>query len=120
MKKILTAALAALTLGGAAVATATPASAHPWGGGWHGGGWHGGGWHGGGWHDGWRGDDAGLALGAGLAGLFVGATLADHPHYYGPGYYYGPPPAYGVCWAPRRVWDPYYGGWIVQNVRYPC
>ena len=116
MKKILTAALAALTLGGAAIATATPADARPYGG-WHGG--YGHGWHGGG--------GAGWAIGAGLAGLVVGAALADRPHYaygpgyYGPGAYYdGPPPAYGVCYAPRRVWDPYYGGWVVQNVRYPC
>ena len=116
MKKILTAALAALTLGGAVAATATSAEARPYGG-WHGGGgyYHGGGWHGGG----WRGGGAGWALGAGLAGLAVGAALADQS-YYGPGYYYGPPPAYGVCFAPRRVWDPYYGGWVVQNVRYPC
>ncbi len=109
MKKILTAALAALTLGGAAMATATPAAAYP--------------------HGGWRGDDAGLAIGAGLAGLVVGAALADRPNYYsygpgygyGPGPYYGPAyPAYGVCYAPRRVWDPYMGAWIMRDVRYPC
>jgi hypothetical protein len=106
MRKILTAALAALTLGGAVTATATPAAAE----GWRGGGWHGGGWRGGG----WRGGDAGLAIGAGLLGLAVGATLAE-PHYYGPRGYYGPPPGYyagpgygyyGGCRVHYR-WDPY-------------
>ncbi len=114
MKKILTAALAALTLGGAVAATATSADARPYGG------WHGGGGY---YHGGWHGGGAGWALGAGLAGLAVGAAIAGGPHYYGPGPYYGGyygGPAYGVCYAPRRVWDPYYGGWVVQNVRYPC
>ena len=103
MRKMLTAALAALTLGGAVAATTTPAQAEPW---------RGGGWHGGGWHEGWRGDDAGWAVGAGLLGLAVGASLAS-PHYV-----YGPPPAYyagpayygyyGECRVHYR-WDPYAG-----------
>ena len=56
MRKILTAGLAALTLGGAVAATSVPADAAPWhggGGGYHGGGYHGGGgWHGGGYRGG--------------------------------------------------------------------
>jgi hypothetical protein len=83
------------------------------GGGWHGGGYY----HGGGWHGGY----AGPAIAAGIAGLAVGAALAG-PHYgyaYGPGPYYGYPYG-GVCFAPRRVWDPYAGVWVVQNVRYAC
>jgi hypothetical protein len=96
MRKILTAALAALTIGGAVTATATTADAAPFGG----------------WHHGGRGfGGAGVAVGAGLLGLAVGASLA-HPAYgygYGPGYYDGPAYAYG---APCRVhyrWDPYAG-----------
>jgi hypothetical protein len=114
MRKVLTAGLAALTLGGAVAATAVPADAAPYG--WHGG-YHGGGWHGGG---------AGWAVGAGLLGLAAGVAIADHPHYgygYGPGYYGGPyygGPYYGTCVAPRRVWDPYYGGYVVRSVRYAC
>ena len=101
MRKILTAALAALTLGGAAAATATPADAYPYHGGWHGGGWHGGG--------------AGWAVGAGLLGLAVGASLAS-PHYY-----YGPPPAYYAgpgywgYWGGCRshwVWNPGWGRYV--------
>ena len=106
----------------AAAVAAVPfseASAQRWngGGGWHGGGWHGGGggWHGGGggWHGGggwgyrggyyggWgRHDYAGPALVAGLAGLAIGASLAQPRYYYGPAYgyvdYYGPPPPYYV------------------------
>jgi hypothetical protein len=120
MRKILTAGLAALTLGGAVAATAVPADAAPW----HGGGYHGGGWHGGG----YRGGGAGWAVGAGLLGLAAGVAIADSgPHYgygYGPGYYgggyYGRPYGYATCVAPRRVWDPYYGGYVVQHVRYAC
>jgi opacity protein-like surface antigen len=123
MRKILTAAMAALTLGGAVAATAVPAQAEPH---WHGGGgWHGG-WHGGG----WRGDDdAGLAIAAGVLGLAAGAAIAsDHPHYYGGYYgrpaYYAPDPyydgGYETCVSHRRVWDPYYGGYVVRSFRYAC
>src|SRR5687768_3070393 len=50
MKKTIAAGVAALTLGGAAIASATPAEAQ-WGGGWrHHGGWRHGGFH----HAGWR------------------------------------------------------------------
>ena len=54
----------------------------------------------------------GLAIGAGLLGLGVGAAISsDHPHYVvyappPPGYYAPPPPPPGY-YAPRRV---YYGG----------
>ena len=113
MKKILTAALAALTLGGAMIATATPAAAHGYGG-YHGGY---GGWHGG---YGYRGG-YGVPLVAGLAGLAVGAALVGGPHYYGPApYYYGPARPYGVCYGASRVWDPYAGGWVMQRTSYPC
>ena len=88
MRKILTAALAALTIGGTVVATTTPASAMPFGG--HGG-FHGGYGHG-------YGRGYGPAIGAGLLGLAVGASLA--PHY---GYVYGP-----GCVTVWR-WDPYMG-----------
>ena len=102
MKKVLTGALAALTLVGAGVATATPASAQPW----HG--YHGG-W---GYRGGYRGWGPGAAVGAGLVGLAVGASLAPH---YGYGYgapYYGP--GYYGCGA-RLRWNPYWGGY--QRVR---
>lgn len=112
MRKVLTAGLAALTLGGAVAATAVPAEARPWHGGWH---------------DGYHGDGAGWAIGAGLLGLAAGVAIADRPHYYGYGpgyyarpYYYGGPYGYATCVAPRRVWDPYYGGYVVQRVRYAC
>ncbi len=118
MRKFLTAALAALTLGGSMAAT-VPAQAQP----------H---WRGG-WHEGWRhhdNDDAAWAIGAGIAGLALGAALADRPHYnhYGYGYGYGPYGGYGpyygyegyTCVGHRRVWDPYLGGWIWQRYYYPC
>ncbi len=101
MKKIITGAMAALTLGSGAIAG--PASAR--------------GWH----HD----NDAGVAIAGGLVGLALGAAIASssHPHYYGGyydgGYYYGP--AYGgVCVGRRTVWDPYWGGYRVRTFRYAC
>lgn len=105
MKKILTGALAALTMGGAALATATPAAAQ-WRGGYHGG-----------WHHGWHGGGAGWAVGAGLLGLAVGAAIAsDHPRYYyapPPPYYVGPAyyGYYGGCRTHWR-WDPYWGRYV--------
>ena len=104
MNKILTGALAALTLGGAVAATASPAAAQPWHGGYGHSGYGRGGW------------GAGAAVGAGLAGLAIGAAIADHPHYgYGYGYaapYYGP--GYYGCRSVVR-WNPYWGGY--QRVR---
>ena len=109
MKKVLTGALAALTLVGAAAATVTPAAAQPWRGGYHGGY---GGYRGGyGYRGGWG---PGAAVGAGILGLAVGASLA-HPAY-GYGYGYGAPgPYYGGygyygCRTHLR-WNPYWGGY---------
>ena len=111
MRKTLTAALAALTLGGALSATVvTGADARPY-------------YHGGYYHGGYRGN-GGAAVVAGVAGLAIGAALAsNHPHYYGgPGYYsegyYGG--GYESCIGQRRVWDPYYGGYVVRSFRYAC
>ena len=75
MKKILTGALAALTLGGVVLGGATQASARDWD------------------H---HGDRTGAAVVAGIAGLAIGAALAsDHPYYApAPVYYAAPPPAY--------------------------
>jgi hypothetical protein len=133
MRKFLTAALAAATMGGAVLGAAAPADAQMRGG-WHGGGYHGGyGYHGGGYYHG--GGNWGLPLAAGIAGLAVGAALADnHPYYGGYGYSYGYPsygysygyPAYGYSYAPnycqggRWVWDPYYhrNVWVTQT--YAC
>jgi hypothetical protein len=116
MRKVLTAGLAALTLGGSVLATSTPAAAYPHGG-----------WHGG-YHHGWHGGGAGWAVGAGLLGLAAGAAIADsyHPHYYYGGYYapayYDDDYAYGysTCVSHRRVWDPYIGGFVYRTVRYAC
>lgn len=119
MRKILTAAAAALTLAGGLAATTAPAQAQTHrGGSFHGGGFHGGGFHGGGFR-GYRGGyyrgGGGWGYGAAaLGGLALGAALAS-PYSYGPGYYgydYGPG-YYGGC--ARQVWDPYYGRWVVQN-----
>jgi hypothetical protein len=106
MKKLLTAGLAALTLGGSVLGAAAPASARDWD--HHGGRYYG---HG-----------NGAAVAAGIAGLAVGAALAGGGNYYAPpGYYYGPPPAYyagpayysyyhscRVAWR----WDPYWGRYV--------
>ena len=117
MRKMITAALAALTLGGAVAGAAAPASAA----GWHGGGWgHGYGYRGG-WHGGWG--WGGGALLAGVAGLAVGAAIADNHPYYGGGYYPGPY-AYGgpyaTCYGRRDVWDPYMGRYVIERVPYAC
>lgn len=135
MRKMLTAAVAALTLGGALVATTAPAEARPhgWGGGYYGGGYRGYGRH----HD----NDAGVAVAAGVVGLALGAALAsDSGHrtyydggYYRPGYsygYYSPgyyDPGYGyydegyrVCESSRWVWDPYIGRRVLVRSRYAC
>ncbi len=105
MKKVLTGALAALTLAGGVAATATPASAQPF--------------HGYGYRGGYRGWGPGAAVGAGLVGLAVGATLAADRPAYGYGYGYGYPvpyygPGYYGCRS-RLRWNPYWGGY--QRVR---
>jgi len=112
MRKILTAAAAALTLAGGLTATTVPAQAQTRHSYYHGGG------HYGGYHGGYRGSSWGWGVGAGLAGFALGSALAS-PYYYGPGYYsydYGPGYYdYGGC--ARRVWDSYWGRW---TVRYYC
>jgi hypothetical protein len=123
MRKHLTAAMAALTLGGAIAATATPAGAHDWDRGYHGGGYYGGGRHD-------RNND-GAAVAAGVVGLALGAALASGGHGYGYAYappyrsvYYAPdyygPPAYRVCESERWVWDPYYRRSVPVVTRYAC
>ena len=124
MRKFLTAAIAAATVAGSVAGVAAPATAQEHHVGWHGGGvWHGGGggWHGGGWrgggygYHGWHGGGYGwgVPLAAGVAGLALGAALADS---YAPAYpaygYYGYPgyayPAYGYGECGHWQWDPYY------------
>ena len=104
LKKILTGALAALTIGGSLAASAVPAAAAPHGG------YHGGGYHGG-YRGGWRGYGWGGPAAAGLIGLGVGAALAGAYAPY-PGYYYGPP-----CRIEMR-WNPYWGGYERVRVCY--
>ena len=127
MRKALTAAMAAITLGGAVCAAAVPAEARPHGGGYYGG--YGG--YGGYRHHG----NGGAALAAGVVGLALGAAIAsDHGYYdrgyygnYGPGYgYYGGPayaydyPAYRTCETRRWVWDPYIGRRVPVRSVYAC
>lgn len=106
LKKILTGAAVALTLGGAALATATPAAAQ-----------YRGGYHGG-YSSGHRGYSGGAVLGAGILGLAVGAAIAgDHHRYYAappPAYYHGPSyfSYYGGCHSNWR-WDPYVGRYVL-------
>lgn len=130
MRKILTAAMAALTFGGAVAATASPAAAHDWDHDDHGG------YYGGGYsrHDH---DNGGIAIAAGVVGLALGAALAGggHSYSYGPSYrsyygsYYDGPyerpayyaaPAYRVCESERWVWDPYYRRNVPVVTRYAC
>ena len=110
MRKIIATGLAALTL--ASGLAAGPASAQDWRHGYRG-------------HD--HDNDAGLAIGAGIAGLAVGAALANGGHgRYAEGYYYGPPAyAYNYYYGPsyygprhcrtRSVWDPYLGRYVDQT-----
>ena len=112
MRKALTAALAAITLGGAICATAAPAQAQRFE------------------HRGFRGHGGrgGGAVAAGVLGLALGAAIAsDRGPYYGPGYYYGGPYAYGygypyyrTCATTRWVWDPYVGRRIPVRQAYAC
>lgn len=123
MRKTLTAAMAALTLGGAIAATAAPAEARDWG---HRGGYDGH-YYGGGRYYGR--DNGGAAIAAGVLGLALGAAIADSgPHYYRGGYYPPPPPPYGygygygyrTCEATRWVWDPYWRREVPVTTRYAC
>ena len=120
-KTVLATVLAATTLG-----AATPAMAD---------GWDRGGWHGGRHHD----NDAGVAIGAGVIGLALGAAIAssandrhrDRGYYYDRSGYYGRPYyrdyyyrpqrydydryydrgySYRHCWS-EQIWDDYRGSW---------
>jgi hypothetical protein len=119
MRKALTAALAAITMGGAVVATAAPAEAQHYRGG------HYGGYYGG--H--YRHDNGGAAVAAGVVGLALGAAIASNHHgYYDRGYYGGPYaygygydyPPYRTCVTTRWVWDPYIGRRVPVESRYAC
>jgi hypothetical protein len=118
MRKVLTAALAAITLGGAVCATAAPAEAR---------GHYGGGGH---YYGGHGRNGAGVAVAAGVVGLALGAALAGDRGYYDrgyggyydrgyyPGYYgYG---GYRTCESTRWVWDPYIGRRVPMVSRYAC
>lgn len=104
MKKTLAAGLAAATLAGTAIASATPASAQ-WG-------WRGGyGW-------------GGPAVAAGVVGGLALGALAARPYYYGAPYgYYGgyAPVGYGYgggeCFIERRRTVDPWGRVIVRRVR---
>ncbi len=128
MKNFLTKATAALALAGALVATA-PAQAQPGGyGGGHsyrdGGNYGARGYYGRGYHDGYGGnrgrhwrhgdDDAGLAIGAGIIGLALGAAIASDHSSYDDRYYSGR----------RGYYDGYgvdggYGGYDGYDYQYP-
>src|SRR4051812_21706332 len=120
MRKTLAAGLAALTFGGAVAAAAIPATAEARD-------WHGGnrGYYGG--H--YRHHDNGTAIVAGIAGLAIGAALADsgrHHTYYRSGYYdYGYAPSYydygyRTCESRHWVWDPYIGRRVLVTSHYAC
>ena len=122
MRKALTAAMAAITLGGAVVATAAPAEAqHYRGGGYY---------HGGGYYRGHN--NNGAAVAAGVVGLALGAAIASNHHGYYDRGYYGPPayaygygpgyyaPYYQTCVTTRWVWDPYIGRRVPVESRYAC
>jgi opacity protein-like surface antigen len=122
MKKLLTTAVAAVTLAGAAAATATPAAAQHYRGGYGGYGGYSHGYYGGHYHH----DNAGPAIAAGVLGLALGAAIASNGHssyydrpYYGGGYYDG---YYGPRWCEttRWVWDPYIGRRVPVRESYRC
>jgi hypothetical protein len=96
LKKALVGVAAVATLAGATFAT-TAADAHPWGGGW-----------------GYRGPGPAAAIGAGLLGVAIGASLA-HPYYAPPpvAYYDGPGywGYYGGCRSYWR-WSPRWGHYV--------
>ena len=86
------------------------------------------------------GDDVAIAAIAGIAGLAIGAAIADgnrgSRHYYGgrssyrTGYAYDPhydsyyggyyPRGRRICVTRERVWDPYIGRHVRIQREYPC
>ena len=130
MRKILTSALAAITFGGAVLATAAPAEAQRYR------------------HDYYRGhhhsgNTAATAAIAGIAGLALGSALASNGssrgRVYSSGYGYDPrydsysgdyygsgrpyayvEPRYRTCISRERVWDPYIQRRVVIERSYPC
>jgi hypothetical protein len=86
LRKLSLAAVAAVSLGAAALA---PTQASAWGGGWHGG------WHGGWYHHGWWGPR-----------VYVGG-----PAYYGPPVSYG----YGGCYVRELLPTPWGPRWRLVN-----
>jgi hypothetical protein len=132
MRKIITAALAALTVGGAMVATAAPASAQ-------------GRYEGSRYRDNdRRHDDNGTAIVAGIAGLAIGAALASSHNNSAPAYGYNGysqsyAPNYGsnygydsgynrgsayggyrTCERRERVYDRYQRRNVVVTTQYAC
>ncbi len=93
MRKTLTALVAAVSIGAAAIASSGAAQARPWGG----------------WHGGW-GWGPGAVIGGLAAGAIVGSALAA-PYYAPYGYYgYAPYPYYGAPCVWRRWWNGY--AWV--------
>jgi hypothetical protein len=124
MRKSLTVAMAALTLGGTIAATAAPAQARPHG------------YYNNGYYGHHHGNDAGVAVAAGVVGLALGAAIASNnrPHAYSSGYYapsYASGPYYSeryyepryvqrTCESERWVWDPYIQDRVLVRSRYRC
>ena len=114
MRKMIAAGLAALTVAGGL--SAGPAAAQ-----YHRDYRH----HGG--YNYYRHDNSGAAVAAGIAGLAIGAALANGGHgEYADGYYYGPPSyAYDYYYGPRyygprrcetrEMWDPYVRGYVQRT-----
>ena len=125
MRKSLTVAMAALTFGGAIAATAAPAQARPHG------------YYNNGYYGHHHGNDAGVAVAAGVVGLALGAAIASNgrPAGYNNGYYggraYAYDPYYGdryyapryvqrTCESQRWVWDPYIQQRVLVRSAYRC
>ena len=126
MRKSLTAAMAALTFGGAVAATAAPAQARPHG------------YYNDRYYGHHHGNRTGTAVAAGVVGLALGAAIAGSSHnrgyaynngYYSSGYaydpyygdrYYAPRRVYRTCESERWVWDPYIQDRVLVRNRYRC